>query len=208
MNKIKHKKIYATYILIILNLFVFALEINAGGSENLITLDYLGALIPVKVLSGQWWRVISANFLHYGPLHLATNMLALYYLGRLIEINLGAARYLFIYLFSGIGAMIAFTIFSLFQGDNNAFLVGASAAIMGLVGTLLAISSYLWLKRKTPMNAKRLRLVIIVIIIQFIFDNLIPQVSFYSHLFGLISGFLLGIIVLLFKFNFSVSNHI
>ena len=208
MNKIKTQKIYATYVLIILNLFFFVLEINAGGSKNLITLDYLGALIPVKVLSGQWWRVISANFLHYGALHLSTNMLALYYLGKLIEINLGAARYLFIYLFSGIGAMIAFTIFSLFQGDNNAFLVGASAAIMGLVGTLLAISSYVWLKRKTPMNAKRLRLVIIIIIVQFIFENLIPQVSFYSHLFGLISGFLLGLIVLLFKINFSLSNRI
>jgi len=208
MNKIKTQKIYATYVLIILNLFFFVLEINAGGSKNLITLDYLGALIPVKVLSGQWWRVISANFLHYGALHLSTNMLALYYLGKLIEINLGAARYLFIYLFSGIGAMVAFTIFSLLQGDNNAFLVGASAAIMGLVGTLLAISSYVWLKRKTPMNAKRLRLVIIIIIVQFIFENLIPQVSFYSHLFGLISGFLLGLIVLLFKINFSLSNRI
>ena len=208
MNKIKPKKIYATYILIILNLFLFALEINAGGSRNLYTLDYLGALIPLKVLSGQWWRIISANFLHYGPLHLATNMLALYYLGRLIETNLGIVRYLLIYLFSGISAMLCFTIFSIFQDNSDAFLVGASAAIMGLVGTLLAISGYVWLKKKTPMNAKRLRLVIIVIIVQFIFDNLIPQVSFYSHLFGLISGFLLGIIVLFFKFNFSVSNHI
>ncbi|MDJ0689650.1 MAG: rhomboid family intramembrane serine protease [Xenococcaceae cyanobacterium MO_188.B32] len=208
MNKIKPQKIYATYTLIILNLFLFALEINAGGSKNLYTLDYLGALIPLKVLSGQWWRVISANFLHYGPLHLSTNMLALYYLGKLIEINLGMVRYLFIYLFSGIGAMLSFTIFSLFNGNNDAFLVGASAAIMGLVGTLLAISGYIWLKKKTPMNARRLRLVIIVIIVQFVFDNLIPQVSFHSHLFGLIFGFILGIIILFFKFNFSVSDRL
>lgn len=210
MNKIPPKRIYATYILIVLNLLLFALAIKGGGiegSKNLDTLDYLGALIPIKVLSGEWWRVISANFLHYGLLHLSTNMLALYFLGKLIEANLGVFYYLFIYLFSGMGAMLAFTVFSLFTGNSYTFLVGASAAIMGLVGTLLAISGYLWLKKKNPMNAKRLRLVISIIVVQFIFDNLIPQVSFYSHLFGLIFGFLLGSIVLFLKFNVFASDR-
>ena len=204
MNKTKPRKIYATYTLIILNLFSFGLEVNAGGSQNLNTLDYLGALIPLKVWAGDWWRLISANFLHYGELHLITNMLALYFLGRLVEANLGRLRYLFVYFFSGIGAMLSFTIFSLNQGESNTVLVGASAAIMGLVGTLLAISWYVWRNKKTPMNAKRLRLVIVIIIVQFVFDNLIPQVSFYSHLFGLIIGFLIGIIILLFKFKFEL----
>ena len=201
MKKVKSRKIYATYTLIIFNFFLFALEINAGGSTNLSTLDYLGALIPLKVWSGQWWRLISANFLHYGLFHLATNMLALYFLGKLVELNLGIPRYLFVYFFSGIGSMLSFTILSFIQGNQYTLLVGASAAIMGLVGSLLAISWYVWLKKKTHINAKRLRLVIIVIIVQFLFDGLIPQVSFYSHLFGLIIGFSLSIILLLFKFN-------
>ncbi len=207
MNKLKPKRIYATYILILLNIFLFALEIKTGGSKDINTLNYLGALIPIKVLSGQWWRVISANFLHYGFIHLSSNMVALYVLGKLIEINLGIIRYLFIYLFSGIGAMLSFTIFSLFQGNNYTILVGASAAIMGLVGTLLAISGYVWFKKKTPLSAKRLRFIIMVIIIQFVFDNLIPQVSFHSHLFGLIFGFLLGIIILFLKLNFPVGDR-
>ena len=207
MKKIKPKKIYATYILILLNVFLFALEVKTGGSKDINTLNYLGALIPIKVLSGQWWRVISANFLHYGFMHLSSNMIALYVLGKLIEINLGIIRYLFIYLFSGIGAMLSYTILSLFRGDNYTILVGASAAIMGLVGALLAISSYVWLKKKTPLNAKRLRFIIMVIIIQFVFDNLIPQVSFHSHLFGLIFGFLLGIIILFLKLNFPVGDR-
>ncbi|MDJ0634381.1 MAG: rhomboid family intramembrane serine protease [Xenococcaceae cyanobacterium MO_188.B29] len=207
MNKIKTKRIYATYILILLNVFLFALEVKTGGSKDINTLNYLGALIPIKVLYGQWWRVISANFLHYGFMHLSSNMIALYVLGKLIEINLGVIRYLFIYLFSGIGAMLSYTIFSLFQGNNYTILVGASAAIMGLVGTLLAISGYVWFKKKTPLNAKRLRFIIMVIIIQFVFDNLIPQVSFHSHLFGLIFGFLLGIIILCLKFNLSAGDR-
>lgn len=209
MNKVSSKRIYTTYILIALNLLLFGIAVNRGGiegSRNLDTLDYLGALIPIKVWAGEWWRVISANFLHYGLLHLSTNMLALYFLGRLIETNLGALYYIFIYVFSGIGAMSTFTIWSLIRGDNYAFLVGASAAIMGLVGTLLAISAFLWIKKKTPINTKRLVLVITVIIIQFVFDNLIPQVSFHSHLFGLIIGFFLGVVVLFLKFNLFATN--
>ncbi|MGL5075807.1 MAG: rhomboid family intramembrane serine protease, partial [Waterburya sp.] len=69
---------YTTYILIALNLLVYALEIKLGGSKNMITLERLGALIPEKVLAGEWWRLIGANFLHYGSLHLATNMLSLF----------------------------------------------------------------------------------------------------------------------------------
>ena len=201
MNKTQSKKIQATYTLIVLNLFLFSLEVYAGGSKNLSTLDYLGALIPDKVLAGDWWRLISANFLHYDLLHLSTNMLALYFLGKLVEMNLGTILYSLVYLVSGIGAMLSFTIFTLNQGDTNTALVGASAAIMGLVGTLLAISWYVWLKKKNPMNSKRLRLIIIVIIVQFVFDNLIPQVSFYSHLFGLIIGFVIGSIILVCKFK-------
>lgn len=210
MNKTPSRRIYATYVLIALNLLLFVLAVKGGGiegSKNLDILDHLGALVPLKVLSGEWWRVISANFLHYGLLHFSTNMLALYFLGKLIETNLGIVYYLFVYFFSGIGAMLAFTIYSLVSGNNYAFLVGASAAIMGLLGSLLAISAYLWLKQKTPMNTKRLRLVIIIIIIQFIFDNLVPQVSFSSHLFGLIIGFLLGNIVLFLKFNLFASDR-
>jgi rhomboid protease GluP len=98
--------------------------------------------------------------------------------------------------------MLFFSLLSLKRGETNLVLVGASAAIMGLIGVILAISLQLWLKKKTALNAKRLRLIILVIIIQFVFDNLVPQVSFYSHLFGLIIGFLVGNCLLFFKFNY------
>ncbi len=202
--KILHlKKTQATYIIIILNLILFGLEIHWGGSNNLYTLYYLGALVPEKVwLAGEWWRLLSANFLHFGILHLFTNMLALFLLGRVVELNLGTARYLCVYFSSGIGSMLFFSLLSLKRGENNLVLVGASAAIMGLIGVILAIYLKLWLTQKTAINAKRLKLIISIIIIQFIFDNLVPQISFYSHLFGLIIGFLVGNFLLLINFNY------
>ena len=202
MKKIRQPIPYATYILIALNLALFVAEIQSGGSTDFIALDSLGALIPEKVVSGEWWRVFNANFLHFGILHLGTNMFALFFLGRLVELNIGIGRYLLVYLISGIGSMLTCTAIYQQSGEPNITLMGASAAIMGLIGTVLAIALKIWLKQKNPLNAKRLRTVIMVIVLQFVLDNLIPQISFYSHLFGLIIGFFVSATLLLSKFGF------
>lgn len=201
--KINHHKIaYTTYILIGLNLLVYGIEIRLGGSQSSLALERLGALIPEKVLAGEWWRLIGANFLHYGSFHLATNMLSLFFIGRLIELSLGAKYYLTIYLCSGIGSMLTFTLLAFRLGLNNAFLVGASAAIMGLIGAILAISLQIWLKKRYSTTAKRrLQQIIAIILFQFVLDNLIPQVSFHAHLFGFIIGFLISSVLVYIKFN-------
>ena len=193
MKHSSNKIAYTTYVLIAINLLLYAIEIRLGGSTNFLVLQRLGALIPEQVYSGEWWRLISANFLHYGWLHLTTNMLSLYVLGRIVEFNLGSKYYLIIYLASGIGSMSLFSLVHLKLGNSSVFLLGASAAIMGLIGTILAISLQIWLKRKNAVNTKRLLQVIAIVLLQFTLDNLIPQVSFYSHLFGFIIGFTVSI---------------
>jgi rhomboid protease GluP len=208
MKDSSHPIAYTTYVLITLNLLVYALEIKLGGSKNSVTLERLGALIPEKVWAGEWWRLIGANFLHYGSFHLATNMLSLFFIGRLIELSLGAKYYLTIYLFSGIGSMLTFSLLAYQLGLNNVFLVGASAAIMGLIGAILAISLQIWLRRRHSITAKRrLQQIILIVIIQFIFDNIIPQVSFHSHLFGFIIGFLISSVLVFIKFNLNDSRR-
>lgn len=202
MRTSSNKIAYTTYILIGLNLLIYGLEIKLGGSQNSLALERLGALIPEKVLAGEWWRLIGANFLHYGLFHLATNMLSLFFVGRLIELSLGAKYYLTIYLVSGIGSMLTFTLLAFRLGLNNVFLVGASAAIMGLIGAILAIFLQIWLKRRHSVAAKRrLQQIILIVIVQFIFDHLIPQVSFHAHLFGFIIGFLISSVLVFIKFN-------
>lgn len=202
MRTSRNQIAYTTYILIGLNLLIYGLEIKLGGSQSSITLERLGALIPEKVLQGEWWRLIGANFLHYGSFHLATNMLSLFFVGRLIELSLGAKYYLTIYSVSGVGSMLTFTLLAFRLGLDNAFLVGASAAIMGLIGAILAISLQIWLKRPKSTTAKRrLQQIVLIVIIQFIFDNLVPQISFHAHLFGFIIGFLISSVLVFVKFN-------
>ena len=203
MQKVKPKTPYATYILIALNIILYISALNSGGNKDLNSLDSLGALIPQKVLLGEWWRIINANFLHFGFLHLSTNMLSLWFLGRLVESNLGQGRYLLVYLISGIGSMLSCTYVYSQLGNNNIVLIGASSAIMGLVGTILVIAFRTWLNQKNRLNAKRFGTVLLVISLQFILDGIIPQISFYSHFFGLIIGSLVSVIVLLSKPNFT-----
>jgi rhomboid protease GluP len=187
--KIKNQTITSSLILV--NLVVFIIELSFGGSENIETLYQLGALIPMIVWEGEFWRLITANFLHYGWGHLLMNMMGLYIIGNLVESLSNKYCYLLIYLISGIGAMFLFSYVSIYTHKLDYILVGASASIMGLVGSLTAIFLHKWYKNKSSINLKRLLVILIIIALQFISDLLIPQVSILSHLFGLLIGFIL-----------------
>ena len=202
MTKINGKRAYITHTLIFMNLIVFILEMRSGGSTNLRTLYTLGALVSENVKQGEWWRLLSANFLHFGWFHLISNMLALLFIGSIVELSIGFERYLIVYFISGVGSMLTFALLADYTGQAQVVLMGASAAIMGTIGTMLATSLQAWLKHKTYLNAKRLRTVIFVIVLQFILDNIIPSVSFYSHFFGFMIGFVISSILLRWKFSF------
>lgn len=190
------KPAYLTYVLIGVNLIMFAVALDQGGSRNVQTLSQMGALIPQFVLLGDWWRLITGNFLHFGWVHLATNMLGLSFLGPFVEANLGKRSYLFLYLTSGIVTMGILTILAVKTGQEQQIFVGASAAIMGLFGCVCAIFVKIYQKGQYDFALRKLRLIILVLGVQFIFDWVTPQVSFVSHLSGLIIGFLLGLILL------------
>jgi rhomboid protease GluP len=188
-------KPYATYALIGLNLVVFGLEIALGGSENLDTLYQMGALVPENVLAGEWWRLIAATFLHYGVVHLLANMLGLWILGGFVERTLGIGKFLLCYFFSGIGSMVAITILGVLANVPDLIGVGASGAIMGLLGVMAAILLKGWRREKAKIAAKRLRLVLLIVVLQVLSDIFTPQVSLVGHASGLSLGFLAGVIL-------------
>jgi rhomboid protease GluP len=187
----KEKKAYFTYLLILLNLIFFALENLKGGSQDIETLYQLGGLVPDAVWEGEWWRLINANFLHFGWLHLLNNMIALYFIGRLVEYHLGIIRYFIVYSLSGIGSMFIYSI----MGSANTILVGASGAIMGLVGLTISLILRIWRKYKSSIACQNLLLLLFLILLQFIFDLANPQISWLIHLLGLVIGFLLGMLL-------------
>ncbi|HYT60153.1 MAG TPA: rhomboid family intramembrane serine protease [Haliangiales bacterium] len=179
----------ACQIFIALNILVYLEELNLGGSTRLTVLFRLGALVPQAVHEGEWWRLVAANFLHYGVLHLTMNMLGLWILGPFVEFALGFRRFCLIYLLSGVGSMGTTLIWMTAAGGDQ-ILVGASACVMGLVGGTGAILLRGWRQQKARIASRRLVSVLFIVALQTLFDWVVPQVSMAAHLSGLAIGFL------------------
>ena len=186
------QNIPAVWILIGLNLLAFLAEMMFGGSTNDRTLHLLGALEPVAVLRRhEYWRLLTACFLHYGPLHISVNLFALYFLGPDLERSLGSLKFLIGYVLSGLGSgALVVALFALHLTGNTE-LVGASGAVMGLIG----ISAGLLLRhRQTPLAGRRLKEILGIVAFQTVFDLSTPQVSLAAHLSGFATGILIGIV--------------
>lgn len=186
------KKSYATYALIGINLVVFVVEIVLGGSEDLFVLYQMGALVPEDVLAGEWWRAIAATFLHHGVVHLLTNMLGLYVFGALVEAALGRRKFLLTYCFTGVGSMLTVVFLSTLTNSTAQLTVGASGAVLGMVGAEGAIQLKGWWVEKAQIAQERLRLIGMIVLLQLFSDLVTPQVSIVGHLSGLTLGFLAG----------------
>ncbi|WP_096201261.1 rhomboid family intramembrane serine protease [Bacillus sp. FJAT-45350] len=169
-----------TYLFLILNLVMFiVLELN-GGSTRILTLIEFGAKYNPLIIEGEWWRFVSAMFLHIGLLHFFMNSLALFYLGGVVERIYGSKRFFIIYFIAGLfGSVASFAL-------NNQISAGASGAIFGCFGALL----YFGLIHKTLFFRTIGMSVIIILVINLIFGFVVPMIDNGAHIGGLIGGFL------------------
>ena len=193
-----------TYAFITTNCLVYIYTLFLGGNTNIGILVNMGGLVPRKVLAGEWWRTIAANFLHYGWLHLITNMIGLYIIGRYFESKFGKLNFLIIYVLSGIGSMVFFTLLSSNFSQEEQILVGASAAVMGLIGAIFFLSIKNFIFFKSRQSLFQLQAILLIIIFQFFVDYLHPNISFLSHFLGLSIGF---IILLFYSFLMKKMNY-
>ncbi len=117
--------------------FVFLFLINL----KVLTLNDV-AIKPSNILQGKYlWTFLTSMFMHGNFFHLLVNMLSLFFVGTFIQRILGSKRYLGFYLISGIFAGLFFVLFSLiFPADFNAYAVGASGALFGLIGLLMLLT--------------------------------------------------------------------
>jgi membrane associated rhomboid family serine protease len=179
--------------LIVINIAAFILELLAGGSTNPMTLHRLGELDTHSVIfRHQYWRLLTALFLHYGPIHIFFNLFALLLLGAALERQIGGFLFAVCYLVSGIGSSIAVVLLTKLRLLEPVQLVGASGCIMGVVGTWIG---FLLRHRHAPLARQRLRNIFVIVLLQLAFDLVTPRVSMSAHLGGLLTGFLLGLLV-------------
>jgi rhomboid protease GluP len=185
---------WVTYALITANVAMFAVECALGGwADDSDRYDQmlrqLGALSRGTLDAGQYWRLLTANFLHFGSAHIALNMLALLALGPAVERALGRLPFAALYLLSGV---LAVWTAAARMADPGEILLGASGAIMGIIGATAAVQARGWLRERAAVAARRLRMVVVIVLLQAAFDYFTPQVSGTAHLAGAAYGFVLA----------------
>ncbi len=174
-----------TYILLYINIIIFLFVELSGGSMNPETLIQFGAKYNPAIVEGEWWRILTSMFLHIGFAHLAMNMLALYFLGTIVERIYGSFRFTYIYILAGIlGGLTSFAF-------NPSIAAGASGAIFGLFGSLLFFGTVYPDLFKQTMGVN----VILILLINMIFGLMVPQIDLGAHLGGLVGGYVASAIV-------------
>jgi len=181
------KDYFVTPILIDLNLLIFFVMVCAGinvfepDGESMIR---WGANVRTLTLDGQWWRLVSNCFLHFGVFHLLLNMYALFYIGFLLEPYLGKARFLAAYLLTGITA----SLLSLWWHDFS-ISAGASGAIFGMYGVFLAMLTSDFIERS--MRNGLLSSIGIFVVYNLVY-GLKGGIDNAAHIGGLLGGIVIG----------------
>ena len=187
------KRYTLTYNLIAASSVVYLF--SAFFSRSLVDMDMqtlvnMGALFgPLTVLKGEWWRLLSAMFLHGGMTHLLMNMFSLYIVGRGAEMYFDTKSYLSIYFFSGIiGGLVSLYMHPVSVG------VGASGTIFGIFGALAGF--FMAHRDKIASHSKAfMKDFSVIILINLVIGLAIPAIDVSAHIGGLVTGFIGGYVI-------------
>ncbi len=182
-----------TWSIIALLVSVHLLVSVTGDTLDPVHLYAWGALATTFFSVTEAWRLLSATLLHAGLLHLLFNAFGLRFFGRFVEPLFGRARMAIIYIAAGALSSLAVAIFA--DPSSPHLLVGASGAILGLGGAILAASLRRPSLRKSRRGKEQIRGLVLIFIIQLGFDALLAAVSSTAHIAGFIVGFLFGLLL-------------
>ena len=178
-----------TIVLIVINIIVyFAEEMSGGSTRNNVALTFGAAFTPL-ILRGQWWRLFTSMFVHFGISHIANNMLSLFILGRIVEQYYGHFRFLVLYLVSGLGGNILTVLLELHSGDFN-LSAGASGAIFGIMSAFVLFAIRPETRRFFPLKN----------VLAGVFFSIMPGffnsgISISAHIGGFITGIILAFLL-------------
>lgn len=178
----------ATVALIAINVVVLLAELGTGsggiGSASSPLIREYG-LIGGAVADGQWYRIVTAGFLHAGLMHLAFNMIALWFIGEFLEPGIGTARFVMIYFTS----LLAGSFGALLLSGDVENTVGASGAIFGIFGALFVIAQGRGLSGVAGQIG-------IILGINLLLTFTVSGISIGGHLGGLVAGAICGALVI------------
>ncbi|HXH92361.1 MAG TPA: rhomboid family intramembrane serine protease [Thermoanaerobaculia bacterium] len=197
------RKAPVTMTLLVVIAIVFVFEMLLGGPRfgsngNVLTgdvngevLESLGAIVSGMLVRHEFWRLVTAMFLHASFLHWAVNSWALYQLGTLYEVLFGSKRFAMTYFATGLVASLASAIRI---GTTNGLSVGASGAIFGILGAFIFSVARSPVYRHQPWTRGLIGQLVFWIIVNIAIGYSLPFIDNVAHLGGLIAGLILGFI--------------
>jgi rhomboid protease GluP len=162
----------------------FSALMNLGAISGRV-LQQLGASSPLPINLQQPWRFVMAIFLHASLVHIAFNMWVLMDFGPQVEEMYGSARYLFIYVATGIGGYVLSSLF-------GHFAIGGSGAILGLCGVIIAVTAGSRSIGHQMLRAQVMRLLVYIVVIAILPIGVFGNIDNLAHLGGFVTGFALG----------------
>ena len=185
------KRAWMNGVLIILNVLYFLYLEIAGSSEDTVFMIHHGAMYaPFVVGYHQYYRLLTAVFMHFGINHIANNMLVLFVLGDNMERALGRVKYLIFYLLCGVGANVVSMLVEL-NDPVPPVGAGASGAIFGVIGGLL----YAVTVNRGRLEDLSTRQLVMIILFSLYFGFTSTGVDNVAHVAGLVIGIILAAIL-------------
>lgn len=177
-------------ILIAVNILVWLILCTMGDTRSAEFMYEHGAMYPPDVLEGEWYRMFSAMFLHFGAEHLISNMFMQYFLGDMLLRALSQWRFAVIYLLAGIGGNVTSLIMMLVTG-KFAVAAGASGAIYGIIGALL----WVVLRNGGRFESISVPRMLLATALYIGYGFTTEGVDAWAHLGGALAGFLAAILL-------------
>lgn len=192
MDRENRKNItYVNWALIVVNIVVFLWIELGGSSEDTVWMVEHGAMFGPFVLErGEYYRVFTAMFLHFGVSHLMNNMLILFVLGTYLEKAFGQLKYLIFYLLCGISANVC-SLWYYMRREPMTVSAGASGAIFGVMGGLL----WAVIRNKGHLEGFNTRQLFFMLLLSLYLGFNSIGVNNVSHITGILTGFLLAVIL-------------
>ena len=185
------KKEPVTTILILINIVIFFLVEITGSSENTMHMLECGAAYTPYILEqGEYYRIFTCMFLHFGMEHLANNMLVLFVLGQRLEPIAGKIKFLLIYLLGGMGGSLL-SVYMDIRKQEYAISAGASGAVFAVMGAMI----YVLLRNRGRVADLSAKQILVMAVFSVYLGFAAGGVDNAAHVGGMIFGFVMAVIL-------------
>ena len=177
----------STYIVIINIIYFLVLELSGASASVEGMLSFGAARADLIFFDHQYFRLLSAMFMHFDIMNISGNMLVLFLLGERLEHVIGKLNFIVLYLFSGIFSSVFSCIYDIYVNDMVVS-TGASGAVFGVIGALI----YILVVNKTRVEGLDLRSMIFMTVLMLYYGFSSSNVDNIAHISGGLIGFVLS----------------